>query len=321
LPFLAPLLLGGLVFASAPIIIHLLNRRRFKLVEWAPMRYLKLTLRTNRRRLQLEQWILLAIRTLVILLLIFAAARFYLTGNAAAAWLSLGGRTSRVILIDDSLSMGLKTAGQSALDRATDQAGQLIETLGTQDALTVATTSTLTAPMRRDSVMSSDEAAALAKQVRDLTPTESANNWAATLASLGDLLEGAAHSNKEVRLFTDRRAVGWSAEAAEQANRLVSLGVRLVIVDVGQGSEGNASLASFDQSAGVALVNTPIHFVAKIDRRRPAVQGRLRDPRRRRRRNHRQAARHRRGPARHRTQGQPHLRHARPAHRRAAAAR
>jgi len=265
LPFLAPLLLGGLVFASAPIIIHLLNRRRFKLVEWAPMRYLKLTLRTNRRRLQLEQWILLAIRTLVILLLIFAAARFYLTGNAAAAWLSLGGRTSRVILIDDSLSMGLKTAGQSALDRATDQAGQLIETLGTQDALTVATTSTLTAPMRRDSVMSSDEAAALAKQVRDLTPTESANNWAATLASLGDLLEGAAHSNKEVRLFTDRRAVGWSAEAAEQANRLVSLGVRLVIVDVGQGSEGNASLASFDQSAGVALVNTPIHFVAKID--------------------------------------------------------
>ena len=85
MPFLAPLLLFGAVFAAAPIIIHLLTRRRFKLVEWAPMEYLKLTLRTNRRRLQLEQWILLAIRTLVILLLIFAVARPFLSGNAAAS--------------------------------------------------------------------------------------------------------------------------------------------------------------------------------------------------------------------------------------------
>ena len=44
LPLLPP---AGLLLASVPIIIHLLNRRRFKLVEWAPMKYLKLTLQTN----------------------------------------------------------------------------------------------------------------------------------------------------------------------------------------------------------------------------------------------------------------------------------
>ena len=41
-------MLFGLLLASAPIIIHLLNRRRFIRVDWAPMEYLKLTLKANR---------------------------------------------------------------------------------------------------------------------------------------------------------------------------------------------------------------------------------------------------------------------------------
>ena len=265
MPFLAPLLLFGAAFAAAPIIIHLLNRRQFKLVEWAPMEYLKLTLRTNRRRLQLEQWVLLAIRTLLILILIFAVARPFLSGNAAAAWLSLGGRTSRVILIDDSLSMGLTAAGESSFERSAEQAATLIESIGTQDNLTVATTSAITRPMSRDAAMTQDEATDLAAQVRKLKPVESANNWAATLAELADLLEGTANSSKEVRIFTDQRAAGWSADAAEQAAKLEAMGVRVVIVKVGQGSQGNASLSELTPTTGVALANTPIEFVATID--------------------------------------------------------
>ena len=263
MPFLAPLLLFGAVFATAPIIIHLLNRRQFKLVEWAPMEYLKLTLRTNRRRLQLEQWILLAIRTLVILLLIFAVARPFLSGSAASAWLSLGGRTSRVILIDDSLSMGLNTAGESAIERATEQSAVLIESIGSQDAITVATTSAMDQPVVRDSVLNTDEAAALANDVRNITPTDSAGNWAATLSKAADLLEGTAHSSKELRIFTDQRAAGWSADAAKEAAKLEAMGVRVVIVNVGEGSSGNASLQTLDMSTGVALANTPIDFVAE----------------------------------------------------------
>ena len=193
MPFLAPLLLIGAVFAAAPIIIHLLNRRQFKLVEWAPMEYLKLTLRTNRRRLQLEQWILLAIRTLLILILIFAVARPFLSGNTAAAWC---GCANRVILIDDSLSMGLRAGGESSFDRATEQAAALIESLGTQDNLTVVTTSSINRPMSRDAALTQLEATDLADRVRQLEPVESANNWAATLSELADML-GAANSSKE----------------------------------------------------------------------------------------------------------------------------
>ena len=48
--FLAAPLLGGLLLASVPIIIHILNRRRFLIIDWPPMKYLKLTLKRNRRR-------------------------------------------------------------------------------------------------------------------------------------------------------------------------------------------------------------------------------------------------------------------------------
>ena len=56
---LSPLLIWGTLLGAIPIIIHLLNRRRFRRVEWAPMHYLQLTIQRNRRRIQFEQLLLL----------------------------------------------------------------------------------------------------------------------------------------------------------------------------------------------------------------------------------------------------------------------
>ncbi len=73
--FLSAGLLGGLLLATVPIIIHILNRRRFLVIDWPPMKYLKLTLKKNRKRIRIEQMILLAMRTLAVILLILAVAR------------------------------------------------------------------------------------------------------------------------------------------------------------------------------------------------------------------------------------------------------
>src|ERR1700730_18304754 len=58
--------------ASIPIIIHLLNRKRFRVVNWAAMRFLLAAQKRTTRKLRIEQWLLLAIRTLLIILLILA---------------------------------------------------------------------------------------------------------------------------------------------------------------------------------------------------------------------------------------------------------
>src|SRR5437773_11869322 len=54
---------------SVPIIIHLLNRRRFKIVTWAAMRFLLAAQKQNSRRLRIEQLLLLAVRCLLVALL------------------------------------------------------------------------------------------------------------------------------------------------------------------------------------------------------------------------------------------------------------
>src|SRR3954462_12631527 len=114
--FFAPIFLPLLALASVPIIIHLLNRRRFQTGEWGPMKYLKLTIKTNRRRLRIEQIILLAIRTLIVILIILAVARPVLSPTGLGGWLPARGRTSRIVVTDDSLSMGYREHGRPAFE-------------------------------------------------------------------------------------------------------------------------------------------------------------------------------------------------------------
>src|SRR5438477_2149456 len=66
---------AGLLLASIPIIIHILNRRRYKTVPWAAMEFLLRAMKKNRRRLKFEQWLLLATRCLVLALAGIALAR------------------------------------------------------------------------------------------------------------------------------------------------------------------------------------------------------------------------------------------------------
>src|SRR4051794_22403802 len=106
LSLLNPLLIWGTALGVIPIIIHLLNRRRFRRVEWAPMRYLKLTIQRNRRRIQIEQLILLLVRIALPVLLFVLLARPLVNPTGLERWFGAGGRVSHVLLVDDSLSMG-----------------------------------------------------------------------------------------------------------------------------------------------------------------------------------------------------------------------
>src|SRR3954470_7509124 len=95
---------AGLGLVSIPIIIHLLNRRRYKVVNWAAMEFLLRAMRKNRRRLEFEQWLLLATRCLLIFLLGAALARPMGCNNSALA--GRAGRTGlNVIVVDNSYSM------------------------------------------------------------------------------------------------------------------------------------------------------------------------------------------------------------------------
>src|SRR5580700_334285 len=91
---------GGLL-VSSPIIIHLINRMRFKRIRWAAMEFLLKSQKRNRRRLIIEQLILLLLRILLVLLAGLLVARFL--GFTFAGFFQPK-NTTHVVILDDRLS-------------------------------------------------------------------------------------------------------------------------------------------------------------------------------------------------------------------------
>src|SRR5262245_53396571 len=122
--------------ASIPLIIHLLNRKRFKVVQWAAMRFLLAAQKRTTRKLRIEQWLLLAIRTLLLVLLILAMvsvlqwmepvwARLFPGGVAGGPHRT--GRTHRIIVLDGSYSMARRHADGTDFERATQLARRIVQ--------------------------------------------------------------------------------------------------------------------------------------------------------------------------------------------------
>src|SRR5918998_5632761 len=120
---------AGVAAMAIPIIIHILNRRRFKTVTWAAMEFLLRAMRKNRRRLRFEQWVLLATRCALVLLLGMALARPLGCENPATAL--VGGRSGiSVFVIDNSYSMAYEVnrpGGKTHLDGAKRIAKELVD--------------------------------------------------------------------------------------------------------------------------------------------------------------------------------------------------
>ena len=64
--FLQPWLLAALPIMALPIIIHLINQRRYQTVPWGAMMFLLAANRMSRGYAKLRQWLILLFRTLAI---------------------------------------------------------------------------------------------------------------------------------------------------------------------------------------------------------------------------------------------------------------
>ena len=263
--FLAPILLAGAVLATAPIIIHLLNRRRFTRVNWAPMEYLKLTLKTNRRRLRLEQWLLLAIRTLAVLALFFAVARPISSGTNLAGFLSVEGRASRVIVIDDSLSMSYQKGDQSAFERAKNAARQILNQLGPQDSVSVVLASNPAQTLVRSAHLEDNERNKLVSRINELANCQMGSHWISTLEDIDRQLQEATFPVKEVIIITDLWVAGWTVEVQDLFDRWSQEQVTVRFIDIGAEPTGNRVLHSLKLDSRIALVDQEVKMTAVIE--------------------------------------------------------
>ncbi|MEM8873719.1 MAG: BatA domain-containing protein [Planctomycetota bacterium] len=122
----------GVALVAIPVIIHILNRRRFKRVKWAAMEFLLKAMKKNRKRLRFESWLLLLTRCAIVALIGMALARPMGCGDGTLA--QLAGRPSglHVIVLDTSGSMRYqRTDGTTNFERAKDVVRRIIDRLDT----------------------------------------------------------------------------------------------------------------------------------------------------------------------------------------------
>ena len=124
--FLFPsLALLGAALAAVPVLVHLLTRRRRRRVAWGAMEFLLASSRRRQTWLRWSEWLLLALRVAVVLMVGAFLAK-PLVPDAFAQWFG-GQATTHLVLLDDSFSMAERTATGSAWDRATAAIGRLAE--------------------------------------------------------------------------------------------------------------------------------------------------------------------------------------------------
>lgn len=131
--FLHPWVLAGLLAAGVPILLHLIQRRQPPIVVFPAVRYLVDTTREHQKRLKLRNWLLLLIRTLLIVFLVLAAA-----GPTAPIKGAPGHSPAAMVLVlDNSLSSGVVVNGTSRLSTFRDAARDILDRSTPEDRLWV----------------------------------------------------------------------------------------------------------------------------------------------------------------------------------------
>lgn len=244
--FAAPIVLWALPLVLVPIIIHLLQKRRFHRVEFSAMDFLMRAVRRTRRRVLLEDILLLILRTLAVLFLILALAR----PNSKDLPLVLG-RDARaeVLILDASLSMNHMGDGQSAYGKALSIAAKRLREL---DSKMEDRAAVIRAGMRAERVASGDpdEVRSVLEELEMADPSQ------------GDLL-GALHaaartvedlgpdpSRISVTVLTDLQANTWNIESGFSAPfaELVALGCDVQILDCGASLRDNVGVTGIELS-------------------------------------------------------------------------
>jgi len=113
--FLFPSILWGLFASLIPLIIHLFNQNTTKTVEFSSIQHIKALESDSIRRLKLKQWILVLIRTLIIICLILMCSGPILLNNSK--WVPSTKESVAVVVIDNSASLGVEKNGETYLEK------------------------------------------------------------------------------------------------------------------------------------------------------------------------------------------------------------
>lgn len=260
-------LLWGLGAASVPIILHLLNRRKFREMNWAAMRFLLAAIRKNSRRIRIEQWLLLAIRTLVIVLVVSAMAKPFLESLGVLPVIA-GQRTHRVLVLDGSLSMAYTEGEVTRFEQAKTLATQLVKDARRGDVISLVL---MADPPRNVIREPSPNHTEVLKEIEEIALPHGGTDLPASFEAIERALASSDIPQKEIVFLTDlqkaswRRSPGSNDESLKRSlAKIQARQARSVVIDLGKAGGENRAVTGLTLDAPVVTVGSSALIQATI---------------------------------------------------------
>ena len=272
-PFAALLAASGAV--AIPVVIHLLRRFRRQIVDLPTIRFLLEAKKVQEKRWRIEQWLLLALRCLMVFLLASACA-------AAMPWAEpywrklfpemrgqrIAGvsRTHTILVLDASLSMLAQKEGKSAFEKARQNADSFVQACNPGDAISLVQ---MAYPPRIIINEAAEDFDKVREEISAMGATHGCADLPGTLALVDAILQRspARFKERKVLFVSDLQKSSWLGNGAGPANALftkIRTKAALGVVDVGAEIPANLAITNLEIDGQIAGVSAETRFIAKL---------------------------------------------------------
>jgi len=254
--FLNPIFLFGLFAAAIPILLHLLNLRKLKTVEFSTLRFLKEIQRSTIRRVRIRQWLLLLLRTLLIIFLVLAFSRPALRGSIVST-IGTSARTTMVFLVDDSPSMSVRNEGGEVFSQAKESAKKMARLMKDGDEAYVLPLSQIRHKESFEMTRSPND---LQKALADCALSSERVTYRDALNAAAKVLSTSKNLNQEIFLLTDGQASQFAVSSGVQdSSALFSDRVKLFVLSAGR-NEDNRGIAEIVPKTRIIVEGKPVQL-------------------------------------------------------------
>jgi len=254
--FLYPLALAGLIAAAMPLIIHLLNRRQQKRLRFPAVKFVLLSQKRVARTYNLRNWLLLAVRTLAVILLVLLMAQpLFQTGVGLFA---RGAPLSTAVVLDNSLSMTVADNG-ATFDQAKRAVNTILEALDNDDRAVLIPTN----PVEEQNFRFRDPKEVALKDLGSSKATAGTADFVTALRAAYQLLREAG-GQKALWVVTDLGLTGWDRLSLSAVGEYDPT-VPLRLVTVGPGAAPlNATVKSLEAKESSVATGLDLELVATL---------------------------------------------------------
>lgn len=257
--FLNPTVLFGLLAASIPVILHFLNLRKIKKVEFSSLAFLKELQKSKIKKIKFKQWLLLLLRILIIVFLVSSFARPTIESIGINGTGSIA-KTTAIFILDDSYSMSVVDENGSHFNHAKSIISNLLSTFNDGDELKLILTSD------PEIIVDFNNYNLSSKLIPSFDPSYVSRPLVSAINTASSIITGSQNLNKEVYILSDFQTTTSSLNGKNSENNIqaFSENTKLYLFEFNCDEVNNLAVSDLISDNQIFELNKEISILASV---------------------------------------------------------